>query len=178
MSKIDHPCLNTIYILNGSGPNRQPSLHLQVPGKEANIRVINRSCHELPAYATEGSSGMDLRAFLSESLVLHPMERAAVPTGLLLELPRGYEAQVRSRSGLALRYGITCLNSPGTVDSDYRGEIKVILINLSTEAVTISDGERIAQMVIQPVTRANWVPVDIIQETKRGEGGFGHTGKQ
>ncbi len=141
------------------------------------VPIINRSDNELPAYATPGSSGMDIRAFLQEEVVLQSMERALIPTGLFLEIPQGYEAQVRPRSGLALKQGLTCLNSPGTVDADYRGEIKVILINLSTEPQIIRSGERIAQMVFQKVETVSWQTVDELNTTERGAGGFGHTGK-
>ena len=141
------------------------------------VKIINQSTNPLPEYATAGSSGMDLRAFLAEAVHLNTLERALIPTGLFIELPRGYEAQVRPRSGLAIKQGITCLNSPGTIDADYRGEIKVILINLSHEAVTILSGDRIAQMVIQRTEQAEWTSVEIINETQRGTGGFGHTGK-
>jgi len=120
---------------------------------------------------------MDLRANLKEPVKLQPMERALIPTGLFIELPLGFEAQVRPRSGLAIRHGITCLNSPGTVDSDYRGELKIILVNLSSEIFTIQHGERIAQMIIQPVVKAEWEVVNVLNESRRGEGGFGHTGK-
>lgn len=142
------------------------------------VPIVNRSPHPLPAYATEGSSGLDLRAFLSEPLTLTPLQRVLVPTGLFIELPIGYEAQIRPRSGLALKQGITCLNTPGTIDADYRGEIKILLINLSSENCVIQDGDRIAQLVLQTVTQVQWVPVDALQETSRAEGGFGHTGKQ
>jgi dUTP pyrophosphatase len=142
-----------------------------------NVNIINRSNNPLPHYATEGSSGMDMRAWLEQDLVLQPMERSLVPTGIFIELPEGYEVQVRPRSGLAIKQGLTCLNSPGTVDADYRGELKVILINLSTEPQTIRTGDRIAQMVMQKVEKINWQPVEAINETLRGEGGFGHTGK-
>ena len=142
------------------------------------VSIVNRSSHPLPAYATEGSSGLDLRAFLPEPITLAPLQRVLVPTGLFIELPIGYEAQVRPRSGLALKQGITCLNTPGTIDADYRGEIKILLINLSTENCVIQDGDRIAQLVIQTVTQVAWVPVDTLNETSRAEGGFGHTGKQ
>lgn len=142
------------------------------------IKIINRSSHPLPSYATAGASGMDLRAFLEEPLSLEPMERKLVPTGLFLEIPEGYEAQVRPRSGLALKQGITCLNSPGTIDADYRGEIGVILINLSTTKQVIQSGDRIAQLVFQAVTKVNWVPVEQLSVTLRNEGGFGHTGKK
>ena len=141
------------------------------------INIINNSSNTLPAYETIGSAGMDLRANLEEPVKLQPMQRALIPTGLFIELPLGYEAQVRPRSGLAIRHGITCLNSPGTVDSDYRGELKIILINLSNEAFTILHGERIAQMIFQPVAKAEWQEVKVLNESKRGEGGFGHTGK-
>lgn len=142
------------------------------------VKVINKSGNPLPQYATEGSSGMDLRANISEEIVLKPLERTLVPTGLFIELPYGYEAQIRPRSGLAVKQGITCLNTPGTIDADYRGEIKVILINLSSEDQTIHPADRIAQMVIQKVEMITWETVDNISETDRGAGGFGHTGKQ
>lgn len=142
------------------------------------VKIVNRSPHPLPAYATEGSSGLDLRAFLTGSIALKPLERALVPTGLFIELPIGFEAQVRPRSGLALKQGITCLNTPGTIDADYRGEIKILLINLSDRECVIENGERIAQLVIQRVERVVWIPVETINETTRAEGGFGHTGKQ
>jgi dUTP pyrophosphatase len=142
------------------------------------VSIVNRSSHPLPAYATEGSSGLDLRAFLPEPITLAPLQRVLVPTGLFIELPIGYEAQVRPRSGLALKQGITCLNTPGTIDADYRGEIKILLTNLSTENCVIQDGDRIAQLVIQTVTQVTWVLVDTLNETSRAEGGFGHTGKQ
>lgn len=142
------------------------------------VKIINQSEHPLPEYATEGSAGLDIRANLNEPVVLSSLERYLIPTGLFIELPLGFEAQVRPRSGLAIKQGITCLNSPGTIDSDYRGEIKVILINLSKEPVTIHNGDRIAQMVIQQVQRAEWRQVSIINETQRGDGGFGHTGKK
>jgi dUTP pyrophosphatase len=141
------------------------------------IKIINRSNNPLPEYATEGAAGMDIRAFISEPLMLQPMQRAMVPTGLFVELPSGYEAQVRSRSGLAIKQGISCLNSPGTIDSDYRGEIKIILINLSREQQVIQPGDRIAQMVVQKVEKATLIPVVTINETVRNENGFGSTGK-
>ncbi|MBO7266354.1 MAG: dUTP diphosphatase [Bacteroidaceae bacterium] len=140
------------------------------------IRVINRSHHALPAYATVLSAGMDLRANLTEPIVLKPLARCLVPTGLYIALPEGYEAQVRPRSGLALKKGITVLNSPGTIDADYRGEIGVILINLSAEEFVIEDGERIAQMVIAQYEQAEWEQVETLDDTERGAGGFGHTG--
>lgn len=144
---------------------------------ETVVKIINKSGNPLPEYATTGSAGMDIRASLEENLVLKPMERYLVPTGLFIELPEGYEAQVRPRSGLAIKQGLTCLNSPGTIDADYRGEIKVILVNLSGEEQTIKSGDRIAQMVISPVKQIQWQEVDSISVTARNEGGFGHTGK-
>ena len=141
------------------------------------INIINNSSNPLPSYETNGSAGMDVRANLEKPVKLDTIQRALISTGLFIELPAGYEAQIRPRSGLAIKNGITCLNSPGTIDSDYRGEIKVILINLSKEAHIINHGDRIAQMIIQPVSRANWVQVKILNESKRGQGGFGHTGK-
>lgn len=141
------------------------------------IKIINQSNNPLPHYATDGSSGMDLRAFLSEPLHLKPLERFLVPTGLFIEVPHGYEAQVRPRSGLAIKQGITCLNTPGTIDSDYRGEIKIVLINLSNEEQIIKSGDRIAQMVIQKVEKANFYEVGFLTETERSTGGFGSTGK-
>ena len=140
------------------------------------VRIINRSGHELPSYQTEASAGMDLRAQLDEPVRLEPLARAVVGTGLYLELPGGYEAQIRPRSGLAARKGITVLNSPGMIDADYRGEIGVILVNLSDEAVIIDHGERIAQMVISRHERAEWVEVEVLSQTDRGSGGFGSTG--
>ena len=142
------------------------------------IRVINHSENPLPEYATSGSSGMDLRESLPAPLHLLPMERTLVPTGLFIELPEGYEAQIRPRSGLAIKQGITCLNSPGTIDADYRGEIKIILINLSGEEQVLQPGDRIAQMIIQKVEKGIWEPVPEISVTERNAGGFGHTGKQ
>ena len=147
------------------------------PMAKTRVRIINKSGNSLPEYATEGSSGMDLRANLENQVVLKPMERRLIPTGLFIELPDGYEAQVRPRSGLALKQGITCLNSPGTVDADYRGEIMVILINLSEQEQTLCHGDRIAQMVIAKVERIKWIAAENINETKRNQGGFGHTGK-
>ena len=141
------------------------------------VKIVNNSSNTLPHYETIGSSGMDLRANLEEPVKLQPLQRALIPTGLFIELPLGFEAQVRPRSGLAIKHGITCLNSPGTVDSDYRGELKIILINLSNESFTIQHGERIAQMIIQPVVKAEWQEVEVLNESKRGGGGFGHTGK-
>ncbi|MCD8262047.1 MAG: dUTP diphosphatase [Bacteroides sp.] len=142
------------------------------------IQIINRSRHELPGYATELSAGMDLRANLEQPVVLQSLQRALIPTGIYIALPAEYEAQVRPRSGLALKKGITVLNSPGTVDADYRGEICVVLINLSQEEFVIEDGERIAQMVIAAHAKADWEEVEVLDETLRGAGGFGHTGKK
>jgi len=142
------------------------------------IKIINQSTNELPAYATLGSSGMDIRAFISEPLVLQPSERVLVPTGLFVEIPLGYEIQIRPRSGLAIKQGITCLNTPGTIDADYRGEIKVILINLSKEPQTILPADRIAQMVVQKVEQVQWISVSELNESERGSGGFGSTGSK
>ena len=142
------------------------------------INIINQSNNPLPDYATAGAAGMDIRANLPQAIVLQSLERSLIPTGLFIELPDGYEAQMRPRSGLAIKQGITCLNSPGTIDSDYRGELKVILINLSNEPQTINDGDRIAQIIIASVTKASLVLVPQLNTTARGEGGFGHTGKQ
>lgn len=141
------------------------------------VKIINKSNNQLPAYETSSSAGMDLRAFIDSDIILKPMERKLVPTGLYIELPDGFEAQIRPRSGLAIKNGITVLNSPGTIDADYRGEIKVILINLGTEDFTIKSGERICQMVIARHEKADFVEVTEISETERGSGGFGHTGK-
>ena len=140
------------------------------------IQIINRSHHPLPTYATALSAGMDLRANIEEPIVLKPLERCLVPTGLFIALPAGYEAQVRPRSGLALKHGIGVLNSPGTLDADYRGEIRVILVNLSNEDFVINDGERIAQMVVARHETVEWTAVEELGETERGAGGFGHTG--
>jgi len=144
--------------------------------KNMQIRIINKSNHALPHYETMASAGMDLRANISESITLKSMERAIVPTGLFIELPIGFEAQVRPRSGLAAKKGITVLNAPGTVDADYRGEIGVILINLSRDSFTIENGERIAQLIIAKHERAVWIETELLTETTRGEGGFGSTG--
>jgi len=142
------------------------------------VKIINRSNNALPEYATADSSGMDIRAALNETVTIKPLERVLIPTGLFIELPHGYEAQIRPRSGLAIKFGITCLNTPGTIDADYRGEIKIILINLSQEQQSIQPGDRIAQMIIQKVEKAFLVPVIELNETERNAGGFGHTGKQ
>jgi len=141
------------------------------------IKITNKSKHELPAYSTVASAGMDLRANLLEDINLLPMQRVMVPTGLYLEIPVGYEAQIRPRSGLAIKKGVTVLNSPGTIDADYRGEVCIILVNLSEDNFVIKDGERICQMVIARHEKAEWVQVDSLEETERGAGGFGHTGK-
>jgi dUTP pyrophosphatase len=141
------------------------------------IKLVNLSNNPLPAYETEHAAGMDLRAYLTEPIIVSPLQRVLVPTGLFIELPVGFEAQVRPRSGLAFKYGVTVLNSPGTIDADYRGEIKVILINLSDTNFTIQNGDRIAQMVISRHEKADWTQVVELSETQRGEGGFGHTGK-
>ncbi|MBR2161362.1 MAG: dUTP diphosphatase [Bacteroidaceae bacterium] len=141
------------------------------------VEIINKSKHALPTYATPQSAGMDLRANLSEPVTLQPLERKLIPTGLYMALPTGYEAQVRPRSGLALKKGITVLNSPGTIDADYRGEVCVILVNLSSEPFVVEDGERIAQMVIARHEQAEWQEVKVLSDTERGAGGFGHTGK-
>ncbi len=142
------------------------------------VRIVNHSTHPLPVYATTGSSGMDIRANLEIPIQLKPLQRALVPTGLFLEIPHGYEAQVRPRSGLAIKQGITCLNTPGTIDADYRGELKVILINLSDQEQSITNGDRIAQLVFQQVEKVSLEVVDVLNETERGNGGFGHTGNK
>lgn len=140
------------------------------------VKIINESGHDLPAYETPSSAGMDVRAKLDSPLTLQPMQRALIPTGLRIQLPHGYECQVRPRSGLALKHGISLVNTPGTIDADYRGEIGIIAINLSDTPYTISDGERIAQFVIKEYVRAEWQPVSTLDHTERGDGGFGHTG--
>lgn len=142
------------------------------------IKVRNTSPHDLPSYATPASAGMDLRANLTEAVILQPLERRLIPTGLFFEIPEGYEVQIRPRSGLAFKHGITVLNSPGTIDADYRGEIGVLLVNLSQEPFTIENGERIAQMVVAAYTQAGWTEATTLTETERGTGGFGSTGKQ
>ena len=142
------------------------------------IKIVSKSKHVLPAYETEASAGMDLRANLEESILLKPLQRALIPTGIFIELPIGYEAQVRPRSGLAFKKGVTVLNTPGTIDADYRGEIKVILVNISNEDFVVEDGERVAQMIIAKHEQAEWIQVEVLDETKRGAGGFGHTGNK
>jgi dUTP pyrophosphatase len=144
---------------------------------EIAVKIINQSSNPLPAYATPGASGMDIMAATDGPITLEPLARKLIPTGLFIELPQGYEAQVRPRSGLAIRHGLTCLNSPGTIDADYRGEIKVIIINLSNEPYTLHPGERIAQLIVSSVEQVSWEQVTIIAGTARNQGGFGHTGK-
>ncbi len=141
------------------------------------VKIINHSANPLPAYATTGSSGIDIKANLPERVTILPQERVLIPTGLFLEIPEGYEAQIRTRSGMALKHGLVCLNSPGTIDADYRGEIKVILVNFSIENQIIHPGDRIAQMVFAKVEMIQWMESENISETSRGKGGFGHTGK-
>jgi len=142
-----------------------------------NVKIVNKSKHQLPAYETAFSAGMDLRANINEDIILRPLERKLIKTGIFIELPEGYEAQIRPRSGLAYKYGVGIVNSPGTIDADYRGEIGVILVNLSNENFIIKDSERICQMVIAKHETITWEEVDVLEETKRGAGGFGHTGK-
>jgi len=142
------------------------------------VKIVNKSKHTLPQYETMASAGMDLRANLSESIEIKPLQRVLIPTGLYMELPVGYEAQVRPRSGMAIKHGVTVLNTPGTIDADYRGEIRVILVNLSNDVYTIHDGDRIAQMIISAHVQAQWEEVDILTDTERGAGGFGHTGNK
>lgn len=144
---------------------------------QTTVKIINHSKHPLPSYQTESSAGMDLRANLEAAITLQPLQRALVPTGLYVELPQGFEAQIRPRSGLALKYGLTVLNSPGTIDADYRGEVKVLLINLSDTAFVIENGERIAQMIVATYEKVNWLPVEELSQTERGAGGYGSTGK-
>lgn len=142
------------------------------------IKIVNSSKHPLPEYKTKASAGMDIRANLEEIVTLKPLERKLIPTGLFIELPEGYEAQIRPRSGLALNEGLGLLNSPGTLDADYRGELGVIVVNLSNNMITIEDGERICQMVINKVEQAEWIEVNELSDSERGDGGFGHTGKK
>ena len=142
------------------------------------VKIVNRSKHPLPSYSTEHSAGMDLRANLKTDILLKPLQRELIPTGLFIELPEGFEAQIRPRSGLAIKHGITVLNTPGTIDADYRGEIGIILVNLSDEAFTIKDGERICQMIIGRHETVSWLPVEELELSDRGTGGFGHTGKK
>ncbi len=144
---------------------------------DVKVYIVNNSGHDMPQYATAHSAGLDLRANLDIDMVIKPLQRVIVPTGLFIQLPEGYEAQIRPRSGLAFKYGITVLNSPGTIDADYRGEVKVILVNLSGEDFVIKNGERICQMVIAKYAKVDLVPIDALSETVRGDGGFGHTGK-
>lgn len=142
------------------------------------VKIVNKSNHELPSYKTAFSAGMDLKANLTNSVVLKPLQRELIPTGLFVELPEGYEAQIRPRSGLALKHGITVLNTPGTIDADYRGEIGVILVNLSNDEYTIEDGERICQMIVAKCQKISWEEVESLNDTIRGKGGFGHTGNK
>jgi dUTP pyrophosphatase len=151
---------------------------LSVLNNKMKVKIVNKSNNPLPAYETAFSAGMDLRAFLENDIILAPMQRTLVPTGIYISLPESYEAQVRPRSGLAIKSGITVLNTPGTIDSDYRGEVKVILINLSSENFTIKNGDRIAQMIISKHEQVRWETVAELDDTERGEGGFGHTGKK
>lgn len=142
-----------------------------------NIRIINKSSHQLPAYETVSSAGMDMRAFLpAGEVVIKPLQRMLIPTGIYMELPNGYEAQIRPRSGLALKHGITVLNSPGTIDADYRGEVKILLINFSEKDFVVNNGDRIAQMIISSYSQVSWEEVELLSETDRGGGGYGHTG--
>ncbi len=145
---------------------------------QVKVRIINESGHDLPAYSTPSSAGMDVRACLKEPVVLQPLQRALIPTGLRIALPQGYECQIRPRSGLALKHGISLVNTPGTIDADYRGEIGVILINLSNEPFTVNNGERICQMIITRYSHTTWEEVEILDDTERGDGGFGHTGQK
>jgi dUTP pyrophosphatase len=142
------------------------------------VKIVNKSSNNLPGYSTELSAGMDLRAFLTDDIILKPLQRVLIPTGLFIELPAGFEAQIRPRSGLALKHGITVLNTPGTIDADYRGEIGVILVNLSPDDFVIVNGERICQMIISKHETVSWDEVEVLEETVRGAGGFGHTGKK
>jgi len=154
----------------------KPSYRLPLLAIMANVKIVNKSPHQLPEYQTTGSAGMDLRAWLEAPVVLQPMERKLIPTGLYMALPEGYEAQIRPRSGLAIKRGLSMVNTPGTIDADYRGEIMVAMINLSTEPQEIQDGERIAQMIIAKYEQISWEPTDTLDETVRGAGGFGHSG--
>lgn len=143
-----------------------------------NIKIVNKSTHPLPKYETFASAGMDLRANLDTPITLKPLQRALVPTGIFIEIPVGFEAQVRPRSGLAIKKGVTVLNTPGTIDADFRGEVMVILVNLSSEDFVVNDGERVAQMIISKHEQAEWIEVDVLEESDRGAGGFGHTGNK
>ncbi len=145
---------------------------------QVKVKIINESGHDLPAYSTISSAGMDVRACLKEPVVLQPLQRALIPTGLRIQLPQGYECQLRPRSGLALKHGISLVNTPGTIDADYRGEIGVILINLSNEPFTVNNGERICQMIITTYSHTTWEEVEVLDESERGAGGFGHTGRK
>lgn len=153
-------------------------LNLAFKGKNMHVKVINKSKHELPSYQSDAAAGMDLRANIEEEVTLGPLQRALIPTGLFIELPQGYEAQIRPRSGLAFKHGLTVLNSPGTVDADYRGEVKVLLVNLSNETFVVKDGERVAQMVVAKHEQVVWESSEALSETMRGAGGYGSTGVQ
>ncbi len=152
------------------------NLHMELQIGDVSVKVVNKSHNDLPAYSTKDSAGMDLRASLEEPIELKPLQRVLVPTGIYIELPEGYECQIRPRSGLALKHGVTVLNSPGTIDADYRGEIGVILVNLSDKPFVINNGERICQMVVARYERVEWELVDSLEDSERGDGGFGHTG--
>lgn len=175
---MKHPRI--CWLLRNFAGNKRRGKRLRLPRKayRMTIKVVNRSRHALPQYATPQSAGMDLRANLDAPITLRPLERRLIPTGLFIALPPGYEAQVRPRSGLALKHGIGVLNAPGTIDADYRGEVGVILVNLSTEEFLVSDGDRIAQLVVARHEQAAWECVEALDETERGEGGFGHSGKK
>ena len=149
---------------------------MEINDRYVKVKVVNKSHNDLPAYSTKDSAGMDLRASLDEPLELKPMQRALIPTGIYIELPEGYECQIRPRSGLALKHGVTVLNTPGTIDADYRGEIGVILINLSDTPFVVNDGERICQMLVTLYDKVDWVRVEALDDSVRGAGGFGHTG--
>jgi dUTP pyrophosphatase len=172
------PALDAVYNFHSAKSKAQSQILVTFARmSKIKVKVINQSVNPLPEYATEGSAGMDIRANLEQAVTLKSLERQLIPTGIFIELPLGYEMQVRPRSGLAIKHGITCLNSPGTIDSDYRGELKVILINLSGEEQTINPGDRIAQLVVARAEQVEWDAVNEISETSRSSGGFGHTGK-
>lgn len=173
----ENPIIGWRIIFLAAGPGEQIKLNTFERMANIKVKVLNTSTNALPEYATEDSAGLDLRANLTEPLTLKPMQRTLVPTGISIELPKGYEGQIRPRSGLAIKQGLTCLNSPGTIDADYRGEINVILINLSQEEQVIEHGDRIAQLVVQQYSRIGWDPVEQLSTTQRASGGFGHTGK-
>lgn len=168
--------ITTVYLYQSTEILTDTFFHKK--NKRMKVSIVNHSKHPLPEYATTLSAGMDIRANIDSPIVLKPLERKLIPTGLFIELPAGYEAQIRPRSGLAIKKGITVLNSPGTIDADYRGEVCIILVNLSSDDFEIVDGERICQMVIAEHAQAEWIEVDVLGETERGAGGFGHTGKK